>query len=83
MSPYNVASSGSVERLMDLLSESSTDIDERHEGDGWTPLMVASEEGCLRIVRVLLKHGASVSANTDRDHTALHVSIYNKRLLYT
>jgi len=80
---YDVASSGSVELLLDLLSYDELGVDERHEGDGWTPLMVASEEGYLRIVRVLLKYGASVSANTDRGHTALHVSVYNKRLAVT
>ena len=80
---YDVASSGSVENLLDLLSNDTADVDERHEGDGWTPLMVASEEGYLRIVRVLLKYGASVSANTDRGHTALHASVYSKRLAVT
>lgn len=77
---HESASTGSVERTLDLLSIESTDIDACHEDDGWTPLMIAAEAGYVRIIRVLLKYGARVSFNTDDGHTALHVSIHNKHL---
>jgi ankyrin repeat protein len=80
---YDFASTGSVERALNLLSKKSTDIDERCDGHGWTPLMVASKKGYLRIVRVLLRHGACVSASTDYGHTALHISMHNCRLAVT
>lgn len=71
-----------MESVIDLLSKKSTDIEERrrHDDNGWTPFMVAAERGYLRIVRVLLRHGARVSASTENGHTALHISIQNKHL---
>lgn len=79
----DAAATGSVERAIDLLSDGSTDIDECSDYDGWTPLMIAAEEGYLRIVRVLLRHGSNVLASTDGGHTALHVSVHNGHLAVT
>lgn len=80
---YSAASSGSVERTLDLLSGGKTDIDLGCHDHGWTPLMVASEKGYLRIIRVLLRHGAGVSVKTDRGHTALHIAVACQHLAVT
>lgn len=75
---YAAASSGSVQRTLDLLSSGSSDIDRRCDEDGWTPLVVAVHRGYLRIVRVLLRFGADMSVSADDGHTALHCSIGGK-----
>ena len=41
---------------------------------GWTPLHAAAEAGHDAIVRLLLDHGASVSAVTDTGYLALHLA---------
>lgn len=43
------------------------------DGDGDTPLMNASDAGCLASVKVLLARGASVNAVSDDGYTALHL----------
>lgn len=80
---YEAAASGSVQRAITLLENESTDIDACSEYDGWTPLMVAAEEGYLRIIRVLLRYDANVLASTDHGHTALHISVHNGHLAVT
>lgn len=77
---YAAASSGSVQRTLGLLSSGSSDINRGCDKDGWTPLMVAAEKGYLRIIRVLLRFDADVSAKADGGHTALHFSIGGKHL---
>lgn len=80
---HAAASTGSVEQALCLLQRGSTDIDCCCGDDRWTPLMVAAEEGFLRIIRVLLRFGAGVSVRNDRGHTALHISVRNKHLAVT
>ena len=41
---------------------------------GWTPLHAAAEAGHDAIVRLLLDHGASVSAVTDTCYLPLHLA---------
>lgn len=79
----DAAATGSVERAINLLSNGSTDIDAYGDYDGWTSLMIAAEEGYLRIVRVLLRHGANVLASTNDGHTAVHVSVHKEQLAVT
>lgn len=80
---HEAASQGSVERTIDLLSKKKVDVDLRYDQHGWTPLMVASEKGYLRVIRALLKYGADVTAETDHGFTALHLAASYKRLAVT
>ena len=67
--------SGSVERAI-----ATTDIDRGCGDTNQTPLMVASVIGSSRVVRDLLRHGASVSVEGSDGYTALHHSVYRKHL---
>jgi ankyrin repeat protein len=40
----------------------------------WTPLHLASSNGALRVVRLLLEHGADVEAKNNVDKTALQIA---------
>lgn len=81
---HAAASFGSVECALSHLENGSTDdIDRLCGDDQWTPLMVAADEGFLRIVRLLLRFGADVKMMNDRGHTALHISVLNKHLAVT
>lgn len=77
---HDVAATGSVERLLNLLSGEPIDINAGCDDHGWSALMIAAEEGYLRIVRVLLRRGASVAVSTEGGHTALHIAVHNKHL---
>lgn len=72
---YEAAADGSVERTIAVLSSGSIDIDGGYDDVGRNTLMVAAEEGHMRVVRVLLRHGANVSVANDNGVTALHISI--------
>lgn len=80
---YDAAFCGSVERMVDLLSKGTEYIDQGCDDYGWTPLMIASEKGFLRIIRVLLRYGAGVSVSTGSGYTALHIAIIGKHLAVT
>ncbi|CAM9877131.1 unnamed protein product, partial [Pylaiella littoralis] len=67
--------SGSVERAI-----ATTDIDRRCGDKNQTPLMVASVIGSSRVVKDLLRQGASVSVADSDGYTALHHSVYHKHL---
>ncbi|CAM9849786.1 unnamed protein product [Ectocarpus fasciculatus] len=64
------ADMGSTQRTAAILSSGLIDV---NQGDpnGWTPLMVASQRGYTRIVRILLKEGANVLIVADHGFTAL------------
>ncbi|CAM9616838.1 unnamed protein product, partial [Pylaiella littoralis] len=66
---------GSVERVT-----ATTDIDRGCGETNQTPLMVASAIGSSRVVRDLLRQGASVSVADSDGYTALHHSVYHKHL---
>jgi ankyrin repeat protein len=61
---------GSVLRL---LLEHGGDVNARGDNDGFTPLLLASENGALEVVRLLLEHGADVGAVSVDGKTALQV----------
>src|SRR4051794_27363832 len=48
---------------------------EREGQGGWTPLHVAVAERQEEIVRLLVKAGADLAAQTEHDHTPLHVAL--------
>ncbi|CAN0568743.1 unnamed protein product [Ectocarpus sp. 12 AP-2014] len=58
----------------------TTDIDRRYGDTNQTPLMVASVVGSSRVVRDLLRQGASVSVADSDGYTALHHSVYHRHL---
>ncbi|CAN0388182.1 unnamed protein product, partial [Pylaiella littoralis] len=58
----------------------TTDMDRRCGDTNQTPLMVASVIGSSRVVRDLLRQGASVSVADSDGYTALHHSAYHKHL---
>ncbi len=70
---HTAAVGGSTERTVALLSARTIDIDQANE-EGQTPLMLASLFGRSSVARVLLDHGANVSAVSDGGFTALHDS---------
>ncbi|CAB1110777.1 unnamed protein product [Ectocarpus sp. CCAP 1310/34] len=61
---------GLVELTLALLSSGSIDIDQGTPG-GWTPLMYATNEGCVRVVRILLDNGAKTNLVADGGFDAL------------
>ncbi|CAM9446590.1 unnamed protein product, partial [Ectocarpus fasciculatus] len=58
----------------------TTDIDRRCGDTNHTPLMVASVIGSSRVVKDLLRQGASVSVADSDGCTALHHAVYHKHL---
>lgn len=58
----------------------TSDINRRCGDTNQTPLMVASVIGSSRVVRDLLRQGASVSLTDSDGYTALHHSVYHKHL---
>ncbi|CAM9937343.1 unnamed protein product, partial [Ectocarpus sp. 8 AP-2014] len=57
-----------------------TDIERRCGDTNQTPLMVASVIGSSRVVRDLLRQGASVSVADSDGYTALHHAVHHKHL---
>ncbi len=84
---HAAARAGSVRRTLDALvvdhADDRVNIDEGYDEEGWTPLMLAAEEGYVRVVNTLLKYGANVSAKTVSGHTALHLAISHKHISVT
>eukprot|EP01059_Diplonema_ambulator_P033649 TRINITY_DN7143_c0_g1_i11.p1 TRINITY_DN7143_c0_g1~~TRINITY_DN7143_c0_g1_i11.p1 ORF type:complete len:292 (+),score=37.35 TRINITY_DN7143_c0_g1_i11:85-960(+) len=66
-----VAFSGDSLEAVKLLVEHGVPVDLKHEGKGDTPLIRASREGHLDIVRFLLQHGAQIDAKDDEGCTPL------------
>ncbi|CAN0321645.1 unnamed protein product, partial [Ectocarpus sp. 13 AM-2016] len=64
------ADAGSTHGTAAILSSGLININQG-DPDGWTPLMVASQRGYTRIVRILLKEGANVLIVADLGFTAL------------
>ncbi|CBJ26796.1 EsV-1-199 [Ectocarpus siliculosus] len=64
------ADTGSTQRTAAILSSGLININQG-DPDGWTPLMVASQRGYTRIVRILVKEGANVLIVADLGFTAL------------
>ncbi|CAM9576495.1 unnamed protein product [Ectocarpus fasciculatus] len=67
---HQAAARGMVDRTSALLSRPLVDVDQR-DNDGYTPLIVAAQEGHHNVVRVLLTHGAQTSMASYAGCTAL------------
>jgi ankyrin repeat protein len=69
---------GDVDAVRAAASDSPQLLDrtvERQGEGGWTPLHVAVAEGQEEIVRLLVKAGADISAQTEHDRTPLHIAL--------
>lgn len=67
---YNAAASGHIQFLKYVLA---TGIDlNKFDADGLTLLMRATERSQARVMRILLRAGASVNVRNERGETALH-----------
>lgn len=62
---YRAARDGSTERTIAVLARGAVDIDQAGNHRGVTPLMSASLDGHVRIVRILLNRGAIVAMVDD------------------
>lgn len=72
----DAAESDDVEATRDILSrnlDSLNSMDDRH----WTPLIVAAFRGHDQVARLLMEHGADMSAQDKSGYTALHWAAYN------
>lgn len=67
---FDAALQGNIHLLEALISSSLVDVDDRAD-DGFTPLMVAAQEGHVRVVEALLHHGAGANLSCERGWTAL------------
>jgi len=66
--------------VMGRLIRAGAKVDLPSSIDGFTPLMAATAEGQIGAVRLLLDHGAAVSArNADNGTTALHWAVFASR----
>ena len=72
-SPLHVAvKRGDIEKVRSLLSEGANANSKDHAG--WRPIHESMREGdnALRIIRLLVDHGADINAQSDSGNTALH-----------
>ena len=72
-SPLHVAvKRGDMEKVRSLLSEGANANSKDHAG--WRPIHESMREGdnALRIIRLLVDHGADINAQSDSGNTALH-----------
>jgi ankyrin repeat protein len=81
---HAAASSGNFEVVRMLIECYPTDINAR-DVHGWTPLLFASggdssKDGSVRVVRLLLEHGADMNAQAQNDRTPLQWASMNGAL---
>lgn len=78
--PWNDLHSAAFERdpkhAKDLLLRASLDVNQPAD-NGFTPLIIAAQEGNTRVVALLLKHGARLDAAANDGATALMMSAQN------
>ena len=67
---------GDIEGILSLLAKGpgkSADINYKRQ-DGWTSLLIACDEGNLKVACTLLKFGADIESTNMFQRTALHIS---------
>lgn len=74
---YKALRNGKLEKAAELI-ERGRAIDEPDKADGWTPLMVACEQGYFDIAMRLIERGADAGAENDAGGTPLLIAIYNR-----
>jgi ankyrin repeat protein len=70
MSIWGAARDGDVGEVERLMRQDPGLVNAKH-GDEWTPLMSASEEGHMGVVRLLLDEGAAINERDVLERTAL------------
>ena len=73
---------GSTKRTIDVLLRGSIEVNQRNN-TGWTPLMLAAQEGHSGVAEILLARKADVSMAEDSGYTALHLSAQEGHLTVT
>jgi serine/threonine-protein phosphatase 6 regulatory ankyrin repeat subunit B len=71
---------GKTEEIRTLLQQKTPqgrlDLLAHRDGEGQTPLMLATENGDVNMVRLLLQHGASPNDVNNFDQTAVHYACF-------
>ncbi|CAA7389387.1 unnamed protein product [Spirodela intermedia] len=69
---HSAAASGSHDALVRLIEEAGIAELDRRDGDGRTPLHLATSKGYIKCVRTLLERGVDKNAQSNDGRTALH-----------
>lgn len=64
------------EKILQAMLEAESDVN-RQDGDGWSPLHFAAQEGDSNIAQLLIESGASISATDLNGNTPLWVAALN------
>jgi ankyrin repeat protein len=67
---------GKTEEIRLLLEQTGPELFVHRDGEGQTPLMLATENGDLAMVRFLLREGASPNDVNNFEQTALHFACF-------
>jgi len=73
-SPLHYATENGCIETMEILLRGGANINGIERGSGWTPLMVASNNGNPEAVRLLLSYGSDPNAETASKETALSIA---------
>lgn len=60
-----------------ILDQGGASLVNAQENGGWSPLIIAASKGNLRLVKLLIEHGADVNVRSSADQTALYVATHN------
>ncbi len=71
---HRAVKSGDTEKVRALLSTGNGDIGTA-TASGWTPLMIAADQGNLELVQLLLEQGASPGPTLPNGYTAMHLAV--------
>ena len=75
LTPLHIAVSNRSKGMVNLLLNHGADVNPEENFQNKTPLFMAVEYGCIDIVRILLKYGASIAKATVKGTTLLHVAV--------
>lgn len=67
--------------LLNCSTTNSNQIIDMEDSDGNTPLIVASKNGKVEVVRLLIKRKADISIRNKQNRTCLDVAVENGREL--
>jgi ankyrin repeat protein len=73
------AREGHIESARVLIDEGSADVNQLTE-DGWSPLLIATQNRHYRLARFLLDHGANVNSSNIHGWTPLYLATDNRNI---